>query len=185
MAVTTTPLLSKGRPRSCATGGVSTLTVVPAKVVSPVISAVAFGPGEGGGPGATCQLILRPLVNFRPHDAPVDAPHPGPYRFTSWTDRYEVAARDIPPLAEVGVPGFDWAAWQAVAVPGATPKEVVAKLNSAINAALAEPEVTKQLVDLQFIPLGKGTPEELDRFVKSETARWARVLQQAGVAGTE
>jgi tripartite-type tricarboxylate transporter receptor subunit TctC len=37
----------------------------------------------------------------------------------------------------------------------------------------------------QFIPLGKGSPEELDRFVKSETVRWAKVLQQAGVAGSE
>jgi tripartite-type tricarboxylate transporter receptor subunit TctC len=95
------------------------------------------------------------------------------------------AAPEIPPLAEVGVPGFDWAAWQSVAVPGGTPREIVAKLNSALNAAAAEPEVAKQLVGLQFIPIGKGTPEELDRFVTSETGRWAKVLQQAGVAGSE
>jgi tripartite-type tricarboxylate transporter receptor subunit TctC len=94
-------------------------------------------------------------------------------------------APELPPLAEVGVPGFDWAAWQAVAVPGATPKEIVAKLNSAVHAAVAEPDVTKQLVGHQFIPLGKGSTEELDRFVKSETVRWAKVLQQAGVAGSE
>src|SRR5258705_10590702 len=41
------------------------------------------------------------------------------------------SAPEIPPLAEVGLPGFDWAAWQAVAVPGGTPKDVVAKLNAA------------------------------------------------------
>ena len=87
--------------------------------------------------------------------------------------------------AEVGVPGFDRAAWQSVAAPGGTPKEIVAKLNEAVNAAIAEPEVEKQLIGLQFIPLGKGSPEELDRFVKSETVRWAKVLQQAGVAGSE
>src|SRR5205809_5266078 len=45
---------------------------------------------------------------------------------------------------------------------------------------IAEPDVAKQLVNLQFIPIGKRSPEELDRFVKSETARWAKVLQQAG-----
>src|SRR5262245_45845786 len=45
------------------------------------------------------------------------------------------SAPELPPLAEVGVPGFDWAAWQSVAVPGATPKDVVAKLNEAFNAA--------------------------------------------------
>jgi tripartite-type tricarboxylate transporter receptor subunit TctC len=95
------------------------------------------------------------------------------------------AAPEIPPLAEVGVPGFDWAAWQSVAVPGATPKAILAKLNGALNAAMAEPEVAKELVHLQFIPVGKRTPEELDRFVQTETTRWAKVLQQAGVAGSE
>jgi tripartite-type tricarboxylate transporter receptor subunit TctC len=101
------------------------------------------------------------------------------------TARRTAAAPDIPPLAEVGVPGFDWAAWQSVAAPGGTPKEIIAKLNGAVNAAIAEPEVEKQLVGLQFIPVGKGSPEELDRFVKSETVRWAEVLQQAGVVGSE
>jgi tripartite-type tricarboxylate transporter receptor subunit TctC len=101
------------------------------------------------------------------------------------TAQRAAAAPDIPPLAEVGVPGFDWAAWQSVAAPGGTPTEIVARLNGAVNAAVAEPEVEKQLIGLQFIPLGKGSPEELDRFVKSETVRWAKVLQQAGVAGSE
>jgi tripartite-type tricarboxylate transporter receptor subunit TctC len=95
------------------------------------------------------------------------------------------SAPELPPLAEAGVPGFDWAAWQSVAVPGGVPQDIRAKLNSAIHAAVAEPDVQKQLVNLQFIPLGKGSPEELDRFVASETVRWAKVLQQAGVAGSE
>ncbi len=95
------------------------------------------------------------------------------------------SAPELPPLTEVGAPGFDWAAWQAVAVPGGTPKEIVAKLNGAVHAAIAEPDVTKQLVSLQFIPIGKGSPEELARFVQTETTRWAKVLQQAGMAGSE
>src|SRR5262249_57971951 len=99
------------------------------------------------------------------------------------THRAAASAREIPPLAEVGIPGFDWAAWQSVAVPGGTPKDIVGKLNAAVNAAIAEPEITRKLIDLQFIPIGKGSPEELDRFVTSETARWAKVVQQAGVAG--
>ena len=101
------------------------------------------------------------------------------------TAQRAAAAPDIPPLADVGVPGFDWAAWQSVAAPGGTPTEIIVKLNDAVNAAIAEPEVEKQLVGLQFIPVGKGSPEALDRFVKSETVRWAKVLQQAGVAGSE
>jgi len=95
------------------------------------------------------------------------------------------AAPEIPPLAEVGVPGFDWAAWQSVAVPGATPKDILAKLNDAVNVAVAEPDVNKQLLGLQFIPIGKGSPAELARFVDAEAVRWAKVLAQAGVAGSE
>jgi tripartite-type tricarboxylate transporter receptor subunit TctC len=95
------------------------------------------------------------------------------------------AAPELPPLAEVGMPGFDWAAWQSVAAPGGMPRDIIAKLNGAVNAALAEPEVTKKLADLQFTPNRKLSPDELDRFVKSETARFAKLVQQAGVAGSE
>src|SRR5215470_9729016 len=55
------------------------------------------------------------------------------------------AAPEIPPLAEVGVPGFDWAPWQSVAAPGPTPRDILAKLNGALNEASTEPEVVKQL----------------------------------------
>jgi tripartite-type tricarboxylate transporter receptor subunit TctC len=108
----------------------------------------------------------------------------------------ELRTRDIPPLAEVGAPGFDWAAWQAVAVPAGVQQDIRGKLNAAFHAAVVEPDaafhaavgepdVQKQLVNLQFIPIGKGSPDELDRFVSTETVRWAKVLQQAGVAGTQ
>ncbi len=99
------------------------------------------------------------------------------------TAQRAASAPEIPPLAEAGVPGFDWAAWQSVAAPGGTPKDIIAKLNGAVNAAIAEPDVTRQLVAQSFIPIGKGSPEELDRFVRSETARFAKVVEQAGVGG--
>ncbi|GAC1464087.1 MAG: amylo-alpha-1,6-glucosidase [Isosphaeraceae bacterium] len=62
-------------------------------------------PEEEGGRAASAerssgpyQLTVRPLVHFRPHDAPVDAPHVGQYRFTASADRYEISAGEIPPL---------------------------------------------------------------------------------------
>lgn len=52
-----------------------------------------------GGEGRKLRLQLRPLVHFRPHDALVNSTHPGPYRFTAWSDRYEISTGDdIPPL---------------------------------------------------------------------------------------
>ena len=60
------------------------------------------GDGAGGaplGPERPVQLILRPLMHFRSHDALVSLPHAAPYRFTAWADRYEISSGgDIPPL---------------------------------------------------------------------------------------
>jgi tripartite-type tricarboxylate transporter receptor subunit TctC len=147
------------------------MTHVPYKGTLPALNDVVAG---------HIQLMFADLS---PAHALIQA---GKVRALGVTTAQRVAsAPELPPLAEVGVPGFDWAAWQAVAAPGGTPKEIVEKLNGAMNAAITEPDVNKQLVSLQFIPVGKRSPDELDRFVKSETVRWAKVLQQAGVAGTE
>jgi tripartite-type tricarboxylate transporter receptor subunit TctC len=147
------------------------MTHVPYKGTLPALNDVVAG---------HIQLMFADLA---PAHALIQA---GKVRALGVTTAQRVAsAPEIPPLADVGVPGFDWAAWQAVAAPGGTPKDIIEKLNGAMNAAITEPDVNKQLVGLQFIPVGKRSPDELDRFVKSETTRWAKVLQQAGVAGTE
>jgi predicted glycogen debranching enzyme len=55
--------------------------------------------GPAPDPDRPVPLLLRPLVHFRPHDAPLGSPHPGPYRFTASADRYEISnGREIPPL---------------------------------------------------------------------------------------
>jgi tripartite-type tricarboxylate transporter receptor subunit TctC len=95
------------------------------------------------------------------------------------------SAPDIPPIAEGGVPGFDAAGWGVFAVPAGTPKDVVSKLQSALDVVMAMPAVQQQIVQLGMIP-GKGMPpEELQRFIDGEIVRWGKVVQQAGLAGTE
>ncbi len=95
------------------------------------------------------------------------------------------SAPEIPPIAEVGVPGFDAAGWGVFSVPASTPKEVVAKLQAALNATLALPDVQQQIIRLGMIPGGPGSPEDLGRFIDTEIARWGKVVRQAGLAGTE
>jgi tripartite-type tricarboxylate transporter receptor subunit TctC len=95
------------------------------------------------------------------------------------------AAPKIAPIAEQGVPGFDAAAWQMVVAPAGTPDEIVARLNRELNAMTAGGDIRQKLVDFGLNPIGKGTPAELDRFLQSEIARWGKVVQQAGLAGTE
>ena len=95
------------------------------------------------------------------------------------------SAPEIPPIAETGVPGFDAAGWGVFSVPAGTPKEVVSKLQAALAAALALPEVQQQIIRLGMIPAAPVSAADLQRFIESETARWGKVVQQAGLAGTE
>lgn len=95
------------------------------------------------------------------------------------------AAPDIPTLAEAGVPGYDAVAWQMLIAPGKTPRAVLEKLSVETNAIVRSPEVAQQFVKLGLVPIGRGAPDELAVFVKTEIGRWGRVVQQAGVAGSE
>jgi tripartite-type tricarboxylate transporter receptor subunit TctC len=92
---------------------------------------------------------------------------------------------EVPPLAEAGVPGFDAAAWQGVVAPARTPPAIVAKLNAALNAAVAMNDVRTRMRDIGMLPVGAGSPAELAEFLQSEIARWGKVVEDAGIARTE
>ncbi len=95
------------------------------------------------------------------------------------------SAPEIAPIAETGVPGFDVAGWGMITVPTGTPKEIVTRLNAELNSVAALPEVQQQIIKLGMIPGGSSSPEQLQRFINSEMERWGKVVQQAGLAGTE
>jgi tripartite-type tricarboxylate transporter receptor subunit TctC len=92
---------------------------------------------------------------------------------------------DVPSIAEAGVPGFDVAGWFMVVAPAQTPPAIVAKLHDAMKAVLAKPEVKQQIAKLSLVPLTSPSIEEMKAFVKSEIARWGKVVEAAGIAGTE
>jgi tripartite-type tricarboxylate transporter receptor subunit TctC len=95
------------------------------------------------------------------------------------------AVKDIPPLAEAGVPGFDTASWHTVTTTGNVPKPIVDKLSGEIHAIMSDPSVTETLVKDGAIPQLSPSPEEMKRFVESEIVRWGKVVEQAGLAGSE
>jgi tripartite-type tricarboxylate transporter receptor subunit TctC len=94
-------------------------------------------------------------------------------------------APEIPPLAEVGLKGFDASSWQMIIAPGKISPDILNRLNTEMRAIVAEPEVQKEFLRRGLIPLASGTPAELQAFVKSEIARWGEVVKRAGVAGTQ
>ncbi|VTY39046.1 Tripartite tricarboxylate transporter family receptor [Xylophilus ampelinus] len=87
---------------------------------------------------------------------------------------------DVPTLAEQGVSDFEAWAWQGLAVPAGTPKEIVARLNKEYAKAIADPAIHKKLVEAGVEPLAT-TVEEMAAYVKSETAKWAQVVRQAAI----
>jgi tripartite-type tricarboxylate transporter receptor subunit TctC len=92
------------------------------------------------------------------------------------------AAPEIAPIAELGVPGFEAAAWQMVVTPAATPKTIVDKLHAELKAIMAMPETRDQIAKIGLVPANTGSPEELQRFVEAEIARWAKVVERSGAS---
>jgi tripartite-type tricarboxylate transporter receptor subunit TctC len=95
------------------------------------------------------------------------------------------ALLDIPSIAEAGVPGFEAVSWQLIVAPANTPKETVNRLHAEVKNLVGTPEIRQRLVNLGLIPVSSPPPEELQRFVESEIVRWGKVVQQAGIAGSE
>ncbi|MCK8785343.1 tripartite tricarboxylate transporter substrate binding protein [Roseomonas sp. NAR14] len=87
---------------------------------------------------------------------------------------------DVPTLSETVMPGFEVGAWQGIMVPARTPDAVVRRLNAAVMLALREPEVLAKLAEQGTTPLG-GTPEDYGAYLRTELARWGRVIAENGV----
>ena len=87
---------------------------------------------------------------------------------------------DVPTAQEAGISGFDVTSWNGLAVPAKTPKDVVARLNREINAALNDAGVKKQLQDLNLDPQ-PGTPEQAAALLRSDIKRWNDVIVRAKI----
>jgi tripartite-type tricarboxylate transporter receptor subunit TctC len=86
---------------------------------------------------------------------------------------------DVPALTEV-LPGFASSNWTAVVLPPGTPPAIAGKLSAAIVDILKQPEVARQLQDLNNEAIG-SSPEEMTRFVRQESRRWGEVIRNAGI----
>jgi len=89
---------------------------------------------------------------------------------------------EVPTIAESGVKelaNFESIAWNGVLVPAATPREIVIRLNEAINKAFADPAVRQHLVAAGLEPVG-GPPEAFGRLIADEAAKWAPIIKRTG-----
>jgi tripartite-type tricarboxylate transporter receptor subunit TctC len=90
------------------------------------------------------------------------------------------AAPDVPTLAEAGITGYEVDSWQGVFVPAKTPAEIVQKMSVDTVAALAEPAIVAKLASTAYTA-GGSSPDELQKFLKADTAKWNAVIKTAGI----
>jgi tripartite-type tricarboxylate transporter receptor subunit TctC len=90
------------------------------------------------------------------------------------------AAPDIPTIAEAGVPGYEAVQWFGVLAPAGTPREIVVRLHGEIVHLLNAAEVRGRLLGDGADPVG-SSPEEFAAFLRAETAKWAKVVTDAGI----
>ena len=86
---------------------------------------------------------------------------------------------DLPPIAET-YPGFEALAWNGVLVAANTPKPIITRLNTEINAVLKEPDVVQKMHGFGFYLIG-GTPEQFGALISGEAAKWAPVIKKVGL----
>jgi len=90
------------------------------------------------------------------------------------------SAPQVPTIAESGLPGYEFISWNGVHVPAATPRPVAGKLNTELLRIIALPDVKEKMLGLGMDIAG-GTPEEFGALVKSDIAKWAKVIREAGI----
>lgn len=89
-------------------------------------------------------------------------------------------APDIPTIAEAGVPGYEAVQWFGVLAPAGTPHDIVSRLHKEIVRTVQTPDIRQKLVNDGADPVG-SLPEEFAAFIRSETAKWAKVAKAIGL----
>ncbi len=86
----------------------------------------------------------------------------------------------VPTVIESGFAGYDVSSWQGIVVPAGTPKDIVVKMNAAINKALKSKEVVDRFAQFSAVPT-QWTPQQFGQYISQEQARWSKVAKDAGV----
>ena len=87
---------------------------------------------------------------------------------------------NVPTVAESGYPGFEATNWYAFVAPGKTPKEIVDYWNREIGKVLNDPRVKEELARHGLDP-APGTPDDLARYIDSESVKWGKVVREAKI----
>ena len=136
--------------------------------------------------GLATQDLLAGFTDIQLDTPAVSLPHvqSGDLKAYAVTAKERIAvAPDVPTTDEAGLPGFYFSFWHAMWAPKGTPAPIIAKLNAAMIAALADPDTRQKLLDLAQViyPREQQTPEALHAFQKAEIEKWWPIIKAAGI----
>lgn len=139
-------------------------------------------PYRGGAPAMTALLGGNIELIFSTVSTAITFIKAGRIRPIAITSAHRVPLfPDIPTVAESGLPGFVVDNWYCALGPRGMPKPIVNRLHKIYNHALAQPDVKKRLEAFGIFPFPLPTPEAFGAYIKSETAKYAKVVKDAGI----
>ena len=142
-------------------------TIVPYKTSADVVRALRAG---------DVQAIFETIAPIIPHAKA------GTMRVLGVTEAQRFPSLpNVPTIAESGLPNYEIAGWNGIAVPARTPRDVINKLNADINAAVVQPDIRQKFLDLGVIARG-NTPEQMTALLKKDIAWWQGVIEKAKIA---
>jgi tripartite-type tricarboxylate transporter receptor subunit TctC len=137
-------------------------------------------PYKGSGPSVAGLLGREVEVMFDSLSSSLAQIQAGKFRAVAVTTaKRSSVLPQVPTVQESGVPGFDISAWYGIFAAAGTPAPIVQKLNAEFVKAMAVPKVKETLEGAGYQIIG-STPAQLDAFVKSEIARWGKVVRDSG-----
>ncbi len=141
-------------------------TIVPYKTSADVVRALRAG---------DVQAIFETIAPVIPHAKA------GTMRVLGVTESQRFPSLpNVPTIAESGLPNYEIVGWNGIAVPARTPRDVIAKLNAEINAAVLQPDLRQKFLDLGVIARG-NTPEQMTALLKKDIAWWRGVIEKAKI----
>lgn len=176
--------LAKAKPGTLnyASGGTGTGTHLSAELFKTTagISAVHV-PYKGGGPANNAVVAGEVQYMFATIASVLPIVKAGRLRALAVTSaRRSPAAPDLPSMAEAGLAGYDERTWNGLLAPARTPPAIVNKLSAEVAALLKSPE-TRERLAAQGAEPGGNRPAQFAAIIKSEIAKWAKVVREAGI----
>jgi tripartite-type tricarboxylate transporter receptor subunit TctC len=138
-------------------------------------------PYKGGGPALVDTISGQTQLLFATPIASAGHLAAGRLRAIAVSTTKRVSSMpDVPTVAESGVPGFDAGVWYAMLAPKGTPREIINRLNEEFRKVLGDPAIRSFLTKSGVDPDG-STPEELGKYIRSELAKWAKVVKSSNI----